>query len=222
MKGQIACILGAAGIAGLIGCSGGMKAAPVQSPVEVGFTIQGVVKGRAVLQVSTDKRGDRVISSESGKIPISIVNGPDVHFSVDTSTFQIPEIANAVLDFGSLGIADLFDNDLKVCGANGKKKCSLAFIRVYTTGTPGPGLYNLDENYGLPITSRLDGGIEQTVGLDQNGAAVMQTVPITNKMHVLRLADFSPTPVYFIKSDFTQAGSGDFSTTLVIEYGLAE
>jgi hypothetical protein len=60
-----------------------------------------------------------------------------------------------------------------------------------------------------------------TVGLGAANAAVMQTISIAATKRVVRLSDFSPMPNYNIKFDFTDAGAGDYSTTIVLEYGLS-
>ena len=45
-------------------------------------------------------------------------------------------------------------------------------------------------------------------------------VNIANNKNTLQLADF-PNPKYGVKVDFTDAGAGSYSSTLVVEYLLA-
>jgi hypothetical protein len=112
------------------------------------------------------------------------------------------------------------DNNLNVCGTNGHTHCGTALIRMYTTGQPGAGLYNTTDQFGAPITA---GPVTTLlpVGLGTSGAAVLQSISIPSHKHVVRLSDFSPAPNYAVQADFTDAGAGTYSTTLVVEYALA-
>ena len=95
-------------------------------------------------------------------------------------------------------------------------------IRTYTTGRAGPGVWNDEDAYGAPIAASMDptlpGG---TVGLDPAGAYVLQSIAIPPSKHTIKLSDFTPAPRYNYKADFTEAGAGTYSTTLVVEYVLA-
>lgn len=157
---------------------------------------------------------------ETEEQPVTVINAPASSMALDNSDFAPPAVSNTLLDFGTLRISALQDNDLKVCGPNGNKKCSRALLRVYTTGTGGAGLFNAEDGYGMPITATLSAPL--TIGLDAANAAVMQTIAIPNNKRVLRLSDFTPAPAYRIHSDFTEAGAGSFSTTIVVEYALAD
>lgn len=183
--------------------------------------VQGdiVVKAAAHIQITTTNRGF-VILSTSTAVPISVVNAPSTTMTVDTSGFTIPTISNTNLSFGELKISVLSDNNLRVCGSSGRAKCSAAVIRMYTTGTAGSGLYNAADGYGMPILAKLGSMTALTVGLETANAAIMQSYTIPNSQNVFRLNDLQPAPVYAMSSDFTEAGAGDYSTTLVIEYGL--
>jgi hypothetical protein len=138
--------------------------------------------------------------------------------TLDNNSLIVPAISSQLLSFGSIKITDLLDNDLKVCGSNGKQKCGTALIRVYTTGVGGAGLYNTLDGYGAPI---LAGQTQLSpVGLNVSGAAVMQTIAIPNNKNVLRYSDFV-NPIYTVNIDFSNAGTGSYSTTLIVEYALA-
>jgi hypothetical protein len=138
-------------------------------------------------------------------------------FTVDDTNFIEPNApSSGDVSFRSLDITDLKDNNLSVCGPTGNGACSTASIRVYTTGTPGSGLWNLAESYGLPITA--SGGV---VGLGASAAHVIKSVPLSG-IRNLKLKDFTsekslPIPV---SVNFDDAGMGDFSTTVVVEYVL--
>lgn len=179
-----------------------------------------VVRARGVLEVSTKSSGTIVrVVGQSGTVPVEVVNAPAATFALDTSKFVPPTISADPLSFGSIRVSVLSDNQLRVCGTGGNQKCTYAILRVYTTGTAGPGLYNAADSWGAPITSTLTAPL--SVGLDAANAAVMQTYTIPGSKRTLRLVDFSPSPTYGIHVDFTDAGAGTYSTTLVVEYALA-
>jgi len=89
-------------------------------------------------------------------------------------------------------------------------------------GADGAGLYNSADGYGAPISSGLQNSASYSIGLGPSGAATLQSFVIPANKNVLRLSDFSPTPVYQLAADFTNAGAGTYETTVVIEYLLAE
>lgn len=182
-------------------------------------SLDGLVKGRALLTLDLAAGAFSPLAT-SGTIPVQIVNDASTTFTLDVSRFAIPRAANAVLDFGSVAVGGLFDNDLRRCGTNGNAKCTKAFLRMFTTGVAGAGLYNAAGGYGMPITAGLSGATAQTVGLEVANSVVLQTITIAANKNVLRLLDFAPVPAFLIKSDFSDAGAGSYSTTLVLEYGL--
>ncbi len=201
---------------------------PVGEPIVENPMGEIVIKSRGSFDVATSadsfaKRFSLISNAvaATGSQGVTIVNATAVSFELDKTGFVVPAVSNAVLDFGNLAISKLQDNNLKVCGSNGKTKCTKAFLRIYTTGVAGAGIYNSDDQYGAPLSAQLSGSAVQTVGLDPAGAVVMQTYTIPSNKKVLRLSDFSPVPRYNVKSDFTDAGAGDYSTTIVVEYGLS-
>jgi hypothetical protein len=186
---------------------------------QVSAGLNGVVKARALIPL-TAVEGSLSIRALK-QLPIKIINLANVRFDISTADFKVPEISNSLLEFGKLSLADLFDNDLRVCGADKKSKCSKAYIQIYTTGTDGPGFYNEEGGYGMPISTNQVKGTPLWVGLEVPNAAVVQTIDLDPKKRVLRLVDF-PTPQYELRSDFSEAGAGVYNTTLVIEYGLLQ
>ncbi len=177
-----------------------------------------VVKSRAEFVVTTNSDGKILFASTSQPVPVTVTNAPATSMTLDTASFVPPTITNGVMNFGTISVATLLDNDLRVCGAGLNQKCNNALLRVFTQGVPGAGLFNLAENYGVPITATL--GSPLSVGLNAAGAAVMQSFVIPAAKRVMRLTDFTPTPTYQFNVDFTDAGSGSFTTTIVIEYAL--
>ncbi len=186
-----------------------------------------VIKGRTVYQLSTGSQplalSRLLISSAiaaSALEPISTVLAASTSFAINTSLFTVPSspVPFEVNDFGFLQIADLKDNKLDACGG---KKCGTAMIRIYTTGTAGSGLWNASGEYGAPITAGQAGNAAgSTVGLNASGAAVVHQITIPKNKHVLKLSDFT-NPKYGVQVDFTNAGAGTYTTTLVVEYALA-
>lgn len=183
-----------------------------------------VVRATAEIEMSTGggegvtMTGARFATQSKSKI-IIITNPKATTMSLDDSLFTVPVVDSDSEDFGYLAIGDLRDNDLNVCGASGNQKCGKAVIRLYTIGMPGAGLWNQLDGYGIPLTAGLTGPV--VVGLGQANAVQMQMITIGPTKRVVRLADFPTPPKYNIKADFSDAGAGDFQTTLVVEYGLA-
>lgn len=178
-----------------------------------------VVRSRAEFTVTAGSGARSFRANVSQTQPVTVTNAAATSMTLDNSGFVPPTISNAMMDFGNLAISALSDNDLKVCGAGGNQKCGTALIRIFTTGTAGAGLFNSADNYGVPLTAALTTPL--TIGLNAAAAAVMQTISIPANKRVVRLSDFSPTPSYNVKADFTDAGTGSFSTTIVVEYALA-
>jgi len=212
----------------LIGCANtqepGENLSDSLKPVGVTDEAGVVVRSRALLNVelgSSPVNPKWAALAISTPTSITVVNAAAVSMAVDASQFVAPVISNTLLDFGLLKISDLFDNQLKVCGTSGKEKCGTALIRVYTTGQAGAGIFNALDNFGAPITAGIPGSSLLPVGLDIAGAAEVHRFLIPGNKHVLRLSDLSPAPDYQILADFTNAGAGTYSTTIVLEYALA-
>jgi len=180
---------------------------------------QYVVKARAEFQLTTNTaaRGFRGATSQTQ--PVTVTMAPSTSMTLDNTSFTAPTITNGVMDFGSLKVSALSDNNLKVCGAGGTTACGTALIRLFTQGVSGAGIFNAADNLGAPLTASLTTPL--SVGLLVANAAVMQTFTIPATKKVVRLADFSPAPNYNMKADFTNAGAGTYTTTIVVEYALA-
>src|SRR6267154_508145 len=91
---------------------------------------QVVVRSRASIPISLGTLSKEAIGTQT----IEIVNAALVSLALDTSKFIVPAVSNAPLDFGSLGFASLFDNNLNVCGEEHNLHCNTGTIRIYTTG----------------------------------------------------------------------------------------
>jgi hypothetical protein len=188
-----------------------------------------VIKARSTFEVSTGGTTTarlfgfviRSAFAASGTAPASTTLAASTSFSLNSSLFSVPSNPTpfAVNDLGYLQVGTLEDNDLRVCGTNGKTKCAKAFIRMYTTGAAGSGMWNTADGYGAPITAG-QGSAFAPVGLNAAGAATVQQITLANNKNTLKLADFAD-PKYGIQVDFTDAGAGTYATTLVVEYGLS-
>lgn len=174
-----------------------------------------ILRSQALMEITAmpEVKGRYVYATQS--VPVSIVSSPSVTFNIDTSNFNAPAVITDLLDFGSLVVSDLRDNKLRICGANGKQKCTKAHLRIYTTSA-GAGLYNSEDGYGVPMYAN-----SGEVGHTSNNALLMQTINIPHNKNVLSLSDFNPSPLFNITVDFSNAGAGSYSTTLVVEYGLS-
>lgn len=201
---------------------------PVKNPSPEDF----VLRSRMTIDISSDGTVMRQVSGaeDSGlrveaaalgvSTNVTLVNGPNASMTVSTSSFVMPVVSNALLDLGSLAVATLFDNSLRICGSNGKTKCGTALLRVYTAGVAGAGLWNAADGYGAPLTVESTPAGTQTTGLGVANAVVVQSYAIPSNVNVLRQTNFSPAPSFKFKTDFTDVGAGSYATTIVIEYGL--
>lgn len=187
-----------------------------------------LVKSRATLKLSTGtptvgmKIMNLLVPQALAAVTqfVSVVNSPSSTLALSTLNFNPPAITNANLDFGSLDVSALFDNNLDLCGDSGTDHCGTALIRIYTTGEAGAGMYNAHDDFGAPITVSQGGVILSTVGLGSDNSSVTQAFSIPTTKHVVSLADFG-SPSYDIAVDFSNAGAGNYETTIVIEYALA-
>jgi hypothetical protein len=223
------CLMSGILLSGCGGSNGANGLDPLPSggePVNDGV----VVKSRATFQInfggSSQTSSDQLLPnnhtsalSASVNQPIAVTNAAASSMTLNNGAFVIPIITNQLLDFGYLELGTLMDNNLKVCGTNGNQKCTKGLIRIYTTGTSSAGLYNSADDYGAPITAGQT--TLTTVGLNSVNSAVVQTITIPNNKNVLRQTDF-PNPKYNVQVDFSNAGAGTYSTTLVVEYGLSQ
>ena len=175
--------------------------------------------GQTVVQRIYSFMIPQAFAANPTSVPITVVNAPNASMTVNSSTLTAGPITNDILGLGSATITDLRDNQLKVCGT-GNQKCGTAVIRMYTTGSAGAGLYNTADGYGAPLRAGM-GATRSVVGLGAANAAIVQTYTIPSNKNVIRETDFASPMTYNVDSDFSNAGSGTYTTTLVIEYGLA-
>ena len=182
----------------------------------------GVVRGRWEIPIQQGDSGQQLKLDSKGLLqgasrtkPISGTVAAQVTFTLIDTNFVTPP-ADGIASYGRLDISALRDNSLRVCGTNGSTRCTNAGLRVYSTGTPQKGLWNTDDTYGAPI---LTGA--QEVGLDVAGSAVLQSIALGTR-RVVKLTDFSTTGTIQIpiSVNFTDAPSGNYSSTLVVEYYL--
>lgn len=211
-------------VLGISACQGkGSEDSHTTSPPLLGLQPDGVVvKSIFKIFITGDATGVHItdVNGNPANFPVTVINGPNTQMTINTGKVVVPPIKSAPLTFGSLVLSLLEDNNLRNCGTSAKEHCGHAIIRVYTTGTIGDGFYNAIDGYGAPITATPPGSKDLPVGLGAANAAVVQSLVIPKNKNVLRLSDFSPAPEFEIKSDFTNAGAGTYSTTIVVEYGL--
>ena len=190
-------------------------------PLNGGDTQGVVVRARALFTVEMgDNSSPAANFLTTATQPVAVVQAPSAEMTLDNTQFAAPSPTPAMLDFGQLTLSSLQDNNLRICGATGKLKCTQAQIRIYTTGVAGAGIYNSVDGYGAPLLANLSSATPAPVGLNAGGAIVLQTLAIPANKNVLRLSDFSPAPVFDIAADFTNAGAGTYETTIVVEYVL--
>jgi len=177
-----------------------------------------IVRARFFVPLQTSDETVSFLAGRSVRVvqPITGTVAPAVRFEVNADNFVTPPDPIDLESYGTLDVDRLRDNNLRVCGQNGDQKCQPEYIRIYTEGTPGPGLWNTAGQYGIPILSDAS-----EVGLDPANAYVVGTFQIGAR-RVVRLRNFAdPGPLLIpVSVDFSDAGAGEYASTLVIEYCL--
>lgn len=178
--------------------------------------VAGVV--RATARIEMDRQGFHVVQD------LNLASSPHamaasvpaaVRFDIDDAGFQTPAATDGLQSYGSLSVIRLRDNNLSVCGS-GKERCTTAEIRVYTQDAGSDGLWNASDGYGLPISA---GGKSVRYG---SGSAVVLGQADIRSLRTVTLANFTSDASLEIPVtvDFSGAGAGDYSATLVLEYIL--
>lgn len=175
-----------------------------------------IIRGRWLQSIGSSRSTLSQFQYASGTQTIGATIPAAVTFTLSTTNFTTPAPSD-LASYGTLDVSALRDNNLRVCGASGTAKCTLAGIRIYTTGTPQAGLWNADDEYGAPILTGT-----KNIGLNVSGAAIVKTIAIAASKRNVRLADFVASGPYAIpiSVDFSDAGAGSYSSTLVVEYYL--
>lgn len=132
-------------------------------------------------------------------------------FSIETGTIVASETDEDNLSLGTLELKLISINKLKICGVGGNQKCTVAAIRVYTTGKPEAGFYHISELYGIPVTA--DGLL---VGLEQANATIVNSYTIPANDRKLRNNDFSDL-IYDLNVDISNATLGDYEMDIIVE-----
>jgi hypothetical protein len=186
----------------------------------------GIIRGQAVYQIESEQELAAIkflknifmsfAYAASGSSTVVYTNAASVNFSIDVSNLGASGFTGNILNLGSINLSNIDDNNLKICGT-GNQKCNQAVIRVYTTGVIA-GFVNTADSYGAPLfAGNLNPSTE--VGLNIAGAVQTQVISIANNKNRLRMSDF-PSPTYGITSNFDNAGAGNYSATVVVEYVL--
>lgn len=181
-----------------------------------------IVRGRAEVTVtgSSENQPHKDLGGQAatGSTTVTYTNAAAVNFTINVAALVAGAFTGNTLSLGHVDLSTLSDNNLKICNPGGNTKCTQAIIRTYSTGTV-QGFVNTVDSYGLPLFA---GTLAPTtaIGLNTTGAVQLQTyiIPITD--HKVTIADFTTT-AYNVTSDFSNAGAGNYSVTLVLEYVLA-
>lgn len=203
---------------------------PPLPPIDTPLADNTVVHGRAFVTISSEK--DDLFSlfikklmpsayAASGSTTVTYTNAASTNFTINVAglapTFT-PTFTGNTLNLGSVALATLSDNNLKVCNPGGNTKCTSAIIRVYNTGATAGFIQTVDL-YAAPVFT---GALNPAVALGLNSAGAVQVavdaIPATQ--HKENLTDISPT-TYAVTSDFSNAGAGAYSMVYVVEYALA-
>jgi hypothetical protein len=156
-----------------------------------------IVKSRVTIELGNSTSPSTLPNgSTSQGTSVNITNSASTFVTTDQSGFLGNPLTinqNAVTNLGNIKITEIFDNNLKVCGPSGDKKCTTAIIRVYTTGTAKAGIYSSSLDYGAPFY----GGVLNPllgllpIGLGSENAVIAQSITIANSKHVIVKSDFS-------------------------------
>lgn len=160
------------------------------------------------------------IAQSTASTVVTYNNASAVTFTINTTALIAGAFTGNTLSLGSVTVSALKDNNLKLCAPGGNTKCTTAIMRVYTTGSTAGFINTTDTpQYGAPVFAS---GLNPTTPLiiGSPGTAVQQVTGMASSKHTVQLSDF-PTPTYNITSDFSNAGTGSYSTTFVVEYALA-
>lgn len=174
-----------------------------------------IVIGTASFEVRVTGRGFGLAQT----YPVVVALAPNSTLAISTVGFVVPTMSNSVLDFGNITVTAATTNQLKLCGTGGNQKCTKALLRVYTTVAAGAGFWNAD-GYGAPMTAGLSGSL-QAVGLGIANVVTMEQYTIPGNRNSVKTSDFSPAPVFLFSGDFTDAGTGSYTTTVNIDFALA-
>ena len=175
------------------------------------------------------------VAQASGVVSVTYSNPGATAFTINTSGFMAgayPSVSGNDLNMGSISVASLDDNSLKVCtgvGAPGNK-CNRLYIRVFTLGsnvantiTSIAGFINTDSSYGIDV---LAGSVLTPVGYNANAnaavvtnAATVYTYTIPGNMNRVKLSNTGAIS-FPLKADLSNAGSGNYEMRLVIQYAL--
>ena len=176
------------------------------------------------LSSSNCQNGQCIKNRDNSTVQFSLT--PQSSQPVDLSISE-QNLANIL----TLQVGTLLDNSIDDCGG---KKCSLAFLRVYTTDDnntiQGAGLFDSTSGISIPLmitTSSSILGSTQTLPIPYNptdASLIVDQLSIPANQEVISLAngDFSDaSSVGFpIAADFSQASSGTYKAHIVIEYDL--
>lgn len=149
---------------------------------------------------------------------VTYVNASAVTYSLTTATLIAGSTTGDNLSLGSVTLAGFSDNSLKECGPSHNQKCTVAAIRMYTTGATAGFIHGVD-GYGIPVYAGTAAVPTGSVGLTSANATIVQSYTIPGNKNKITLANF-PTPTYNVIADVANAGSGSYSMQLVIEYVL--
>lgn len=214
----------------LSGCGGadnGPAASNPLPPIDTPLPDNTVVHGQAVVFVSSTqetalfKLFNSLMPSayaSTGSVVVTYNNSASTNFTINANSLVAGAFTGNTLSLGSVSLATLDDNNLKVCNPGGNSKCTSAIIRVYNTGSLA-GFVNTADSYAAPVYA---GTLNPStaLGLNSAGAVQVQTASISGSTHRLTISSF-PSPTYNVTSDFSNAGAGSYSMTFVVEYALA-
>ncbi len=131
-------------------------------------------------------------------------------FTLDCTAISVDDTNPDLLELGTCFVDKLRVNKLTICGVGGDTKCTVAMIRMYTTGAHA-GFINTTAGYGVPFMS--DGN---EIGLSDANANSLSSYPIPANRRRVNLNHFDDTS-YDLSIDMSNAGIGDYELDVTIE-----
>lgn len=172
------------------------------------------------------------VAQGSATINVTYSNPGATAFTINTASLgNAITVSGTDLNLGTIALASLDDNSLRVCTGVGApaNKCNRLYIRVFTLGTATGGItgtagfINTAGTYGIPVFA---GSVPTALGFNASAlaasvtnAATVYTYTIGGGMNRVRLSDLTNTP-FPIKADLSNAGSGPYEMNLVVQYAL--
>jgi hypothetical protein len=186
------------------------KQKPIHDP-----TFKTRTKTEIPVSVNPDEFGVRRNMSASSRArdaiiqPVTAELGAQLDFLVDINNWYIPK-CSSLTEIGTLTISSIRDNELNQCGPLENEKCRTAVFQMYLGGTDASARFFVQS----PELSLSELQIDSPI--------IFDTITIPQDRHVLQLSDSNTGPRVTVYAYCQSPLPSDYSTSIVIEYGLSD